>query len=167
MSERELFFGDGKLVSLPRSPVVQEEDLEKLILRNPNLLALPGESHRLFVVRNQFPISDDEVKNRYALDILMVRDDAVPVLVEVKRCVDTRIKREVVAQMLDYACYLENRYNHEDLQGVFAQKEIRTVTNMKSMPTMTHSGEKFLKTFHAETWFLYLLPMKSRSPCLI
>jgi hypothetical protein len=37
------------------------------------------------------------------LDHLFIDRDAVPVLVEVKRAADTRLRREVVAQMLDYA----------------------------------------------------------------
>ena len=63
MQHRELFFGKDRLVSLPEKQVVQEEDLEKLILQNPNLLSLPDDAHRLFVVRNQFPISDDRRTN--------------------------------------------------------------------------------------------------------
>ena len=39
----------------------------------------------------------------WSLDHLFVDADGVPVLVEVKRSRDTRIRREVVGQMLDYA----------------------------------------------------------------
>ncbi|WP_247200605.1 hypothetical protein [Streptomyces scabiei] len=39
----------------------------------------------------------------YWLDHLFVDADGVPTLVEVKRATDTRIRREVVGQMLDYA----------------------------------------------------------------
>lgn len=38
-----------------------------------------------------------------SLDHLFIDQDAVPTLVEVKRSSDTRIRREVVGQMLDYA----------------------------------------------------------------
>ena len=38
-----------------------------------------------------------------SLDHLFLDDEGVPVLVEVKRASDTRIRREVVGQMLDYA----------------------------------------------------------------
>lgn len=41
--------------------------------------------------------------NRWSLDHLFLDQDAVPTLVEVKRSDDTRIRREVVGQMLDYA----------------------------------------------------------------
>jgi hypothetical protein len=39
----------------------------------------------------------------FALDHLLLDQDGVPILVEVKRLTDTRIRREVVGQMLDYA----------------------------------------------------------------
>lgn len=40
---------------------------------------------------------------RWSLDHLFIDQDGVPTLVEVKRSTDTRIRREVVGQMLDYA----------------------------------------------------------------
>jgi hypothetical protein len=40
---------------------------------------------------------------RWALDHLFLDQDGVPTLVEVKRGADTRARREVVGQMLDYA----------------------------------------------------------------
>jgi hypothetical protein len=41
--------------------------------------------------------------DRWSIDHLFLDQDAVPTLVEVKRSTDTRIRREVVGQMLDYA----------------------------------------------------------------
>ncbi|MDQ3473805.1 MAG: hypothetical protein M3447_08720 [Acidobacteriota bacterium] len=40
---------------------------------------------------------------RWAIDHLFIDQDAIPTIVEVKRSTDTRIRREVVGQMLDYA----------------------------------------------------------------
>jgi|SRR5579872_2595824 len=39
----------------------------------------------------------------WSLDHLFIDQDGIPTLVEVKRGTDTRIRREVVGQMLDYA----------------------------------------------------------------
>lgn len=47
--------------------------------------------------------SEEDGGSRWALDHLFLDQDAVPTLVEVKRSSDTRIRREVVGQMLDYA----------------------------------------------------------------
>ncbi len=47
--------------------------------------------------------SSDSSGNVWSLDHLFLDDQGVPVIVEVKRSSDTRIRREVVGQMLDYA----------------------------------------------------------------
>jgi hypothetical protein len=39
---------------------------------------------------------------------LIIDQHAIPTLVEVKRSTDTRIRREVVSQMLDYAANADN-----------------------------------------------------------
>jgi len=41
--------------------------------------------------------------DRWSADHLFLDQDAIPTFVEVKRSTDTRIRREVVGQMLDYA----------------------------------------------------------------
>jgi hypothetical protein len=46
---------------------------------------------------------DEDAAGRWSVDHLFLDQDAVPTLVEVKRSSDTRIRREVVGQMLDYA----------------------------------------------------------------
>lgn len=83
-----------------------EADLQQLIAENPQLL-LPdpqdGEK-RLYLVARELPLRDmPDGAFCYALDHLFLDQDGVPVLVEVKRSSDTRIRREVVGQMLDYA----------------------------------------------------------------
>jgi hypothetical protein len=45
----------------------------------------------------------DESLGRFSLDHLFLDQDGIPTLVEVKRSSDTRIRREVIGQMLDYA----------------------------------------------------------------
>jgi hypothetical protein len=42
-------------------------------------------------------------RERWSLDHLFIDQGAIPTLVEVKRATDTRIRREVVGQLLDYA----------------------------------------------------------------
>src|SRR5262245_36695441 len=41
--------------------------------------------------------------DRWSIDHLFIDQDAIPTIVEVKRSSDTRIRRQVVGQMLDYA----------------------------------------------------------------
>jgi len=83
-----------------------EKDLETLLINHPVLLGgdlMADEARRWLLVANQAAISDGEAENRWALDILFVDQDSTPTLVEVKRKSDTRLRREVVGQMLDYA----------------------------------------------------------------
>jgi hypothetical protein len=47
--------------------------------------------------------SEEEGGDRWSLDHLFLDQDAISTLIEVKRSSDTRIRREVVGQMLDYA----------------------------------------------------------------
>jgi hypothetical protein len=49
-------------------------------------------------------VADSEAgTSRWSVDHLFVTGEGVPVLVELKRAVDTRLRREVVGQLLDYA----------------------------------------------------------------
>ena len=48
---------------------------------------------------------------RWSVDHLLLDQDAIPTLVEVKRSSDSRIRREVVGQMLDYAANAVTYWN--------------------------------------------------------
>src|SRR5215470_14796415 len=84
-----------------------EDLLQALLAKYPNLLAgdqLAGSPRRWLLVRREAGIPDREAGGaRWSLDHLFIDQEAVPTLVEVKRSDDTRIRREVVGQMLDYA----------------------------------------------------------------
>jgi hypothetical protein len=73
----------------------------------PDLLAadqLAGSPRRWLLVKRETGVPDREAGGgRWSLDHLFIDQEAVPTLVEVKRSDDTRIRREVVGQMLDYA----------------------------------------------------------------
>jgi hypothetical protein len=58
-----------------------------------------------------------------SVDHLFVDQDAVPTLVEVKRSSDTRIRREVVGQMLDYAANAVVYWPLERLRATFEASE--------------------------------------------
>jgi hypothetical protein len=100
---------DGRLVSLAVTPYAAEEVLQGLLETHPDLLAggqmTPQEPRRWSLIRREHGVPDREAAtgSRWSVDHLFVDQDAVPTLVEVKRSSDTRIRREVVGQMLDYA----------------------------------------------------------------
>lgn len=82
--------------------------LQELLAKFPQLLAgeqIDPHSPRrwLLVSREQGVPDEDDGVERWAVDHLFLDQDAVPTLVEVKRSSDTRLRREVLGQMLDYA----------------------------------------------------------------
>lgn len=76
--------------------------MQALVANYPELIT-DGDGDLLLIRREQ-AIGDSEGSDgRWSLDHLFVTRDAVPVLVELKRATDTRLRREVVGQLLDYA----------------------------------------------------------------
>ena len=105
MSERAPLFvvrPDTGLVRMMPSAPSNEDELQGLIAEYPELI---GDSDGdLLLIEREHGIPDAlDGSLRWSLDHLFVTRGATPVLVEVKRAVDTRLRREVVGQLLDYA----------------------------------------------------------------
>ena len=99
---------DGNLKELSEEPYDSEELLQRLLAQYPNLLAgdqiTPEEPRRWLLVTREAAVPGDESGGaRWYLDHLFLDQEGIPTLVEVKRSSDTRIRREVVGQLLDYA----------------------------------------------------------------
>lgn len=84
------------------------QSFKGLIATHPDLLA--GEQLdsddpvRWMLVRSEAGVPDEEGSgNRWSIDHLLLDQHGRPTFVEVKRSSDSRIRREVVGQMLDYA----------------------------------------------------------------
>lgn len=99
---------NGTLQSLSEKPYASEDLLQTLLENYPDLLA--GEQideaapRRWLLVSREVGVpGEEDGAGRWSLDHLFLDQDAIPTLVEVKRSSDTRIRREVVGQMLDYA----------------------------------------------------------------
>jgi len=94
--------GDGMLTAMRPSAPRNEDYMQTLVARYPELIA--DQDGTLLLIRREQPIADkEEGSGRWSLDHLFVTRSGIPVLVELKRAVDTRLRREVVGQMLDYA----------------------------------------------------------------
>jgi hypothetical protein len=98
----------GDLVEMREQVYESEALLQGLLGKYPSLLA--GDQINSSVPRRWLLISremglpaEEDGSERWAVDHLLLDQDAIPTLVEVKRSSDTRIRREVVGQMLDYA----------------------------------------------------------------
>lgn len=99
---------NGQLMEMNEQEYDSEDILQTLLAKYPNLLAgdqINNAAPRrwLLVSREASLPSEEGGAGRWAVDHLFLDQDAVPTLVEVKRSTDTRIRREVVGQMLDYA----------------------------------------------------------------
>ena len=98
----------NKLVEMEETEYVSEDILQDLIAKNPNLLA--GDEMDVDVPRKWLLVQREQmlptiilVYTHFTLIILFVDQDGIPTIVETKRSSDNRLRREVVAQMLDYA----------------------------------------------------------------
>lgn len=102
-------------VSMTETPYDSEGVLQALIAQHPEVLADEHAGQgRLLLVRREAGVSDQaDAGGRWSLDHLYVDSDGIPTLVEVKRSSDTRGRREVVAQMLDYAANAKISFSPE------------------------------------------------------
>lgn len=100
---------DDELVLLEPARFENEDELQSLVARYPELVARSidenPDSPGWLLVEREAGITFDEgdARTRWSLDHLCVDADGVPTLIEVKRASDPRIRREVIAQLLDYA----------------------------------------------------------------
>jgi hypothetical protein len=122
---------DDRLVEMREQPYDSEDMLQALLEKHPSLLAgdqVKGVASRrwLLVAREASLPAEPEAGGRWSVDHLFLDQDAVPTLVEVKRSTDTRIRREVVGQMLDYAANAVVYWPIERLRAEFeASREAR------------------------------------------
>lgn len=103
-----LLDGEGHLVEMKEHAYDSEELLQRLLAQYPHLLAgdqvnSAAPRRWLLISREMSLPSEEDGAGRWSVDHLFLDQDGIPTLVEVKRSSDTRIRREVVGQMLDYA----------------------------------------------------------------
>jgi hypothetical protein len=109
MSNQPIFLIDGdQRVVLESKTYDSEAILQELLTKHPAVLAggtTEGDvSGGLLLIQPEIGIPRGPGgSDIFNLDHLFVDPDGIPVFVEVKRSSDTRIRREVVGQMLDYA----------------------------------------------------------------
>lgn len=111
-----IYLRDGdRYVAMRETPYHAEEVLQELIERHPEMLAGGEESgHSLILIRREAGVSEAEDSGvRWSLDHLYLDKHGIPTLVEVKRSTDTRSRREVVAQMLEYAAHARTSFGVE------------------------------------------------------
>ncbi len=111
MKKAKIFLVDQdkkELVPVEETGYAVEEELQVYLADYPDLLPgdqiNPEDPRRWLLVAREMGIPGEEAGgDKWSLDHLFLDQDGTPTFVECKRSSDTRARREVVAQMLDYA----------------------------------------------------------------
>jgi hypothetical protein len=112
------------LVAMVETPYEAEAVLQELLAKHPALLSGddPARVDWLLVRREASVVFGDLGGSRGSLDHVFVDEAGVPTLVEVKRSDDSRIRREAVAQMLDYASNAASHWKNDTLRDWFVEQ---------------------------------------------
>ncbi|MFN4230793.1 hypothetical protein [Parvibaculum sp.] len=115
---------DGKLTEMAEENYQSEDLLQRFLENYPTIL--PGrqidnsDPRRWLLVKREAGVPDQKSgADRWAVDHVFLDQDGIPTLVEVKRSSDTRLRREVVGQMLDYAANATAFWTAEKLRSSF------------------------------------------------
>lgn len=125
MPQRIYTRNDNKgLEPLEEEPFSSEDQLQALIANYPELLdgkqVRPDDPRRWLLITREKGIADQpEAPDRWAVDHLIIDQDAVPTLVEVKRGTNTELRRAVIGQMLEYAAHAAMTWTAYELRQTF------------------------------------------------
>ena len=141
--------GEGdELTELREEPFESEDVLQRLLASHPALLSgsqiNPAEPRRWLLVRREAGIPSAELAgDHWYVDHLLLDQDGVPTLVEVKRSDDSRIRREVVGQMLDYAANAVLHWPVETIRHFFESRcEEEGVDSTDALMKVLEPGEE-------------------------
>ena len=123
----------GRLETLAEERFSTEDELQALIAEHPELLAgeqiRPGNPLRWLLITREKGIAETtNAAARWAIDHLIIDQDAVPTLVEVKRGLNPEIRRTIVGQLLEYAAHAAHTWTAEELRRAFEES-----TNAKGL----------------------------------
>ena len=118
---------DGSLAPMHNREYDSEALLQSWISDHPELLAgdqiSPDDPRKWLLIKREAGIPDqDNAGNRWSVDHLFIDQDGIPTLVEVKRSSDTRIRREVVGQMMDYAANAISHWPIDVIRTMFTER---------------------------------------------
>ena len=113
-----------KLVELNETEFISENEFQELLENYPNLISgsqiNPENPRKWLFISREFGVPDElNGSNKWSLDHLFIDQDGIPTLVEIKRSSDTRIRREVVGQMLDYASNAVTYWSIDEIKNKF------------------------------------------------
>ena len=118
---------DGALEALEETPFSTEDELQALIAEHPELLAgeqiSPGDARRwILITREKGIAASSGAVARWAVDHLIIDQDAVPTLAELKRGSNPEIRRTIVGQLLEYAAHASETWTADELRDAFERQ---------------------------------------------
>ena len=126
MAERIYARGKAGLVALEKRPFDSEDELQQLIADHPELLdgeqMRPGDPRRWILITREQGIAETPGEHdRWAVDHLIIDQEAMPTLAEVKLRSNTEIRRTVVGQLLEYAAHAAETWSADELRRKYKE----------------------------------------------
>lgn len=124
MSKVYMIDGQDKTSAMKRIRCANEEkELQNLLENNFDLLAgdqiNPEEPRRWLLIKKEMPVPDPASgTDRWSIDFFFVDHAGMPTFVECKRYQDTRSRREVVGQMMEYAANAQYYWDKDDIKDL-------------------------------------------------
>jgi len=142
--------GERKLTPMTETSYVKEDDLQALVANYPDLI--PGDQidsedpRRWILVAREVGVpSIEDGSGRWSLDHLFLDQDGTPTFIECKHATDTRGRREVVAQMLDYAANGISYWQMDNLRQAAAETAQRNGKSLnEEILTLINSEDPML-----------------------
>ena len=138
----------GELEPVEEEPFSTEDELQALIAEHPDLLdgeqIRPRDPRRWILITREKSIAESSGSGpRWAIDHLIVDQDAVPTLVEVKRGSSPEVRRSIVGQMLEYAAHAAQTWTADELRRTFesSSKDRSSVHNDELGKLLQADGE--------------------------
>ena len=138
---------NGVLSAMTSNAYADEDDLQTLLEKYPQLLL--GEqdgdaAQRYLLVEREAGVPDgDSAGDRWSIDHVFLDSEGVPTFVEVKRRKDTRIRREVVGQMLEYAANARRYWPVDRLRSDFTRTTANADVVLQEFVGPDVDGESF------------------------
>ena len=126
MAERIYIRSEAGLEPLEEERFSTEDELQALIAEYPELLdgeqIRPGDPRRWILIAREKGIAEtSDTGARWAIDHLIIDQDAVPTLAEVKRGSNPEIRRAIVGQLLEYAAHASRTWTADELRRSFEE----------------------------------------------
>lgn len=147
-----LISDNEELIEMTEQTYESEKLLQTWLAQYPALLVGSQidakEPKRFLLIEQECGVPAREAgADRWSIDHLFIDQDAVPTIVEVKRSTDTRIRREVVGQMLDYAANATEHWRVDHMRERFAancqRSGVDPITKLKAFLGDNVNPEEF------------------------